>query len=317
MVTGSQVLRRLARTAVPPPPLTPARALRLATVRAAERSIGLKLAVLSVAEEEGALDDLLSQLEDGLLLVTLEGENGPIGLVALDAEARGAAIEIQTLAHLLDGPPELRPVTAADAAMARPLLSAFVREAQAATEGTALDGWIASGCLGSRLPGAREATLALPDGRYRVMRLALDLGAGGRQGLLLILAHLPPPPSQPDDGAEPTMAAQVLAAQVPLQAILQRLQIPLSVAETLEVGQVLPLPGVTVASVRLMAGGRDLGSARLGQVAGMRAVRIEGPLAPHLTELPPLGTTEPPSGAVGGIGSPWAADDEWLGSEEH
>lgn len=52
------------------------------------------------------------------------------------------------------------------------------------------------------------------------------------------------------------------------------------------------MPGVTVASVRIEGGGQDLGPARLGQVAGMRAIRLEAPLSPQLEDLPALG--EPP-----------------------
>jgi flagellar motor switch protein FliM len=86
-----------------------------------------------------------------------------------------------------------------------------------------------------------------------------------------------------------TVAPEALRAQALVEAILHRLSLPLSEASALEPGQLLPLPGVTVASVRLEAGGVPLGPARLGQVAGMRAVRIETPLAPQLADLPPLG----------------------------
>nr|WP_245218473.1 FliM/FliN family flagellar motor switch protein [Rubellimicrobium aerolatum] len=93
----------------------------------------------------------------------------------------------------------------------------------------------------------------------------------------------------------PTVAPQVLAAQVALDAVLHRLSLPLAEAEALHVGQLLPLPGVTVASVRLEgSGGVDLGSARLGQVAGMRAIRIEQPPPPALDQLPIPAESLPP-----------------------
>jgi len=56
---------------------------------------------------------------------------------------------------------------------------------------------------------------------------------------------------------------------------------PLFQAENLAVGQVIPLPGCTVSSVKLLArDGRKVATARLGQSGGMRAVRVEA--APHL-----------------------------------
>jgi flagellar motor switch protein FliM len=288
MAEGTSLMRRIARLAAPPPSLTPARALRLAATRGAERSIGLPLAVLGVAEEEGTLDELLSRLEDGLLVLALAEGSDPVGLVALDAEARAAAIEVQALGRVLPASPEPRLVTAADAALARPLLAAILAEVETALADTALAGWVRALRLGDRLPGVREATMLLADRRYRIVRLTLDLGAGGRQGLLAVMIRLPPTQPEATEAPAPVVRVADLALGAPtcLQAVLHRLQLPLDQAEGLEVGTVLPLPGVTVASVRVEGGGQDLGPARLGQVSGMRAIRIESPLAPDLEELP-------------------------------
>lgn len=288
MEAGSKVMRRMARPAAPPPSLTPARAFRLAVTRAAERSIGLPLAVLGVAEEEGLLDDLLSRLEEGLLLLSLSEGDAVVGFVALDAEARAAAVEIQTLGRVSSTSPDDRAITAADIALARPLLSAVVMEVGVALAGTVLSDWVRAPAPAGRLSGAREAAVLLPDGRYRVVRLTLDLGAGGRQGLLLLQIRLPSPEPEADAPKTPeaTVATQVMAAHAPIEAVLHRLRISLAEAESLELGQVIALPGVTVASVRIEASGRDLGPARLGQVAGMRAIRFEAPLAPRLDDIP-------------------------------
>jgi len=132
--------------------------------------------------------------------------------------------------------------------------------------------------------------MLLPNGNYRAVRLTLDLGAGGRQGLFGLMVRIPPAkPNLVEAPAAPaTVAGPALEAPTLLQAVLHRLSIPLDKAEALEVGQLLPLPGVTVASVRIEGGGQDLGPARLGQVSGMRAVRIEAPLSPQLEDIPTL-----------------------------
>jgi flagellar motor switch protein FliM len=259
--------------------------------------VGLPLAVLGIREEEGPLDDQLARLDGDLLLLALRQEGGPLGLGALDGEGRAAAIEAQALGRVSPTPPEPREATAADAALARPLFESFLREAQAAVESTPLAGWLRDPSVAERLPSAREAAMLLPDGRYRMVRMTLDLGAGGRQGLFLLLARLPEPPRQlgpPGEEPEATVATQALRSQARVEAVLHRLRLPLSAAEALEPGQLLPLPGVTVASVRLEAGGVPLGPARLGQVAGMRAVRIETPLAPELADLAGLGAPPAP-----------------------
>lgn len=301
------MLRRIAKAA-DPPQQAPARALRLAMVRAADHAVGLPLSVPDLTEEEGTLDDLLSRMDDGLLLIGLRRDAEPTGLVALDREARAAVVEMQTLGALSQHPAEARPSTSADAALARPLLETFLREAQAALDGSPLGDWLRSPTLGERVASPREAALLLPDGRYRTIRLALELGAGERQGLVLVLARTAEAPVEPDAVAAPTVAPLVLRAQTEVQAILHRLRLPLCEAEELTVGQVLSLPGVTVASVRLESGGVPLGPARLGQVGGMRAVRIETPLSPELAPLPGNPRIAPTT-ALLPAEPPWPAPD--------
>lgn len=225
------------------------------------------------------------------MLRALSGAEGPLGLIGLDAETRAAVVEAQALGRPLDQVADPRPFTAADAALAEPLLSTFLAEVAESTTGTAYEGWIGDARLDMRLPGAREAGLLLADRSYRVVRLTLDLGVGGRQGLLVLMLRLLPPAPPVTAPAEPSswedlLSAQVLAAQAPIRAVLQRVRLTIEAAEALRPGQVVPLPGVTVASVRLEGpDGSDLGPARLGQVAGMRAVRLEAPLAPQLDDM--------------------------------
>jgi flagellar motor switch protein FliM len=289
------ILRRMARPAQPAS--TPTRALRLAATRAAGSAAGLPLAVLGIAEEEGALDDLLAGLGDGLLLMRLDRDGAAAGLLALDGEGRSAAVEAQVLGRPAARAADPRPPTAADAALCAPFLDAFLAQAQAELEGSALADWLRGAGTAGRLADARGAGLALPDGRYRAMRLTLDLGAGGRQGLLLLMLRLPAPaPADPIRTPDATVAPLVLAAESPLRAVLHRLELPLAQVEAWAPGTVLPLPGVTVGSVRLeAAGGSEIGTARLGQVGGRRAIRIETPLAPPLQDIrpPPL---PPPAG---------------------
>lgn len=279
MPDAAGLIRRLAKA---PPPLTPARALRLAVTRAAESSLGLPLSVLSVREEEVELDHLLARLDDGLMLLALRQGGRSTGLVALDAEGRSAAIEAQALGHIAAAPPDPREPTAVDAALARPFLAAVLREAEGALAGTPLDGWLEATEVAERVT-PREAPLLLPDGRYRALSLTLDLGVGGRQGLLVLLAGLAPPPAQAASSA--ALAPLVLSARTQVDAVLPRLRVPLLAVEGWAEGDVLTLPGVTVASLSLESRDLPVASARLGQAAGMRAVRIETAVVPDLAPL--------------------------------
>ena len=65
-------------------------------------------------------------------------------------------------------------------------------------------------------------------------------------------------------------------APAELDAVLTRMMMPIHKIEAFEVGQVLNLAGTTVGSVTLTEPGGDIvTTARLGQVAGKLAVRVQ------------------------------------------
>lgn len=289
-IDSGSVLRRLARPPPPaPPPVTPARALRVALTRAAERSAGLGLTVLGVTEEMAVLDVVLQQIPDGMMLLGLAGDQGIAGFVGVDLEMRTAMIEVQTMGRLRSTPAESRPVTATDAALSQPLIAAFLLELGPGTKATPLEGWSEGQRVAGLLAGVRAAELALEDTLYRLVRLTVDLAAGERQGEIVIA--LPVSRTRPEGKPLlPGMAfaarlrANVLQAEAALDAVLAHLRLPLRQAEGLEVGQILPLSGITVASVRLEGpDGRVIARGRLGQASGMRAIRLEEAAPPELT----------------------------------
>jgi flagellar motor switch protein FliM len=293
---ATSVIRQLTRAAGPgPAATTPARALRLALTRAAERSSGLDLTVPSIASDLMQLDDVLSQTGPDLMLITLSRDGQARGFAALDLELRTALIEVQTMGRLGGRAAEPRPITATDAAMAQPLLTAFLMELANATVGTALDGWATGLEPDGRLQGARAAEQLLSEGEYRVVRLSVDLAGVERQGMIMLAIVTLAAPQTAAAADQPRFAdalrANVMAAEAELNAVLHRLQLPLSQAEGLAIGQLLPLAGVTVSSVRLEAAdGQMVGRARLGQTAGQRAVRIESALGLQLQEAGLPGT---------------------------
>lgn len=292
-IDSGSVLRRLARPAPPAPaPVTPARALRLALTRAAERSAGLGLTVLGVTEEVAGLDIVLAQVGGDMMLLALWGDSGLAGLVGVDLELRTALVEVQTMGRLRAQRAESRPVTATDAALSQPLVAAFLMELGQATQGTPLEGWAEGHRVDGRIAGRRAAELDMPDVAFRLVRLTLDLAAGDRQGELLLalpalrrgaeLAQAPPPAGA---GFAARLRQNVLQAEAALDAVLTRLRVPLRQAEVLEVGQLIALPGVTVSSLRLEGpDGRLVAQGRLGQSAGMRAVRVEVAALPGMIE---------------------------------
>jgi flagellar motor switch protein FliM len=276
------VKRRLTGTsrAQPPEPgITPARAVRIAMIRAAARAAGLSLTVLGIAEEVADLDEVLPALIPGDLILSTLRAGRPVGLATLDLELRTALIEAQTMGRLRGQPAEARPVTATDVALAQPLVAALLAELEHAAESGSLGDWPGGQAIGPRWAEARQAEAALPAGRYRVIRMTLDFGVGTRQGALVLALACPvAAPAGPDPvrpGFAEQLRARVLESEAPLTAVLHRMTMPLDRVEGLRIGDVLALPGASLGDVRLFAtGGQTVATGRLGQTAGLRAVRV-------------------------------------------
>ena len=309
----ASVLRRLTRPAPQADaPVTPTRALRLALTRAAERSAGLGLSVLGVTEEVVSLDTLLATTDPKLMLMSLTDGATIKGFVGIDLELRTALIEVQTMGRLRASAAESRPITATDAALSQPLITAFLLELVHGTEDTPLQGWADGYQVEGRLGSLRAAELAMQEGDYRLVRMTLDLAAGERQAALVMALSVPRSLAAAPRGTPPpprfaeALRANVMSAEAELLAILHRFHLPLSAAERFAVGQVLPLPGVTVSSVRIeTTDGRIVGRGRLGQSAGLRAVRVEVAMPPTLSEATL-------SGAIPSLPG-WQGGGEWAG----
>ena len=280
------VLHRMTRRrapAVPDVPLTASRAVRLAVTRAAATAIGLTLTAQSVAEEVMTLDDLIDALSEEDLLVALEGADGPAGLLACDRGFVAAMGEVQTTGDVLARPVPERALTGADLSLARPLLHRLMEELAETTPRTALDGWADGTSIGQRFAEARRVAFHLKDGHFRLMRVSLDFGVEGRGGELLIALPVrdmtmpAPRPKAPALDWEKDFKAAVMGAPARLDAVLHKVQVPLSRITTLEIGDVISLAGCSVGSVRLVApDGKTVARARLGQIAGQIAVRVQG-----------------------------------------
>lgn len=257
--------------------------LGLDLARAAQFAIGLDLVAQAGPALCGSADDVLGAIEPDRLLVRLEDGAGGCGLAVLDRELVAAMAEIQTTGRLESRPAALRPMTRTDAALSEPLLARFLAET-ALAPGYAPRGKIASLRLARQLISARV---------LRVQEFALELGEGKRQGHLAILVPQaepePPEPESRDQRSDwsAALGEVVGAAPARFQAVLHRLQMPLSAACDFEVGQVVALTGSGIGSVSIEApDGLQVARARLGQVAGRRAVRLELPQAPELAEAP-------------------------------
>lgn len=276
-------------------PVTASRAMRLAVTRAAERAVGLQLTVSGVAEEILTLEGVQAALNDDLLLLKLLGPDDAImGVLALDTAFIAAIVEVQTTGNVGPVSPESRSVTLADLILTQPFLDGLFAQLLKTTPNTALDQWTTDIRHADRFDAVRAIGLALAHVNYRMMKLTLDLGGEDRKGELILAlpigdAVLPVEPAKDTSADWATeMRATVFEAPAALTAVLHRFDLSLDKANSLQVGQVLALPGCTVSSLELVgADGVRVARAKLGQVAGHIAVRLEDPIAQPLKELPP------------------------------
>ncbi len=291
----TDILRRMAgqqKGDVADSPLTSSRAVRIALTKVAQDSVGLSLSVKTIDESVQSLDEMLADLPDDLMLVTLQRGGGLAGLMAVDMQLRAAVLEMQTVGAVSDKSADIRTATNTDKRMCDPLLNGLMTALPIAVLGTEFEGWMDGVTPAQMLQSTRSASLLLEDLQYRALRVTVALGAGEREGridlaLPVLTRQLPPVdiPSPTIDWSSAFRAA-VSDAPMALDAELCRFPISIGRAENLAVGDVLPLPGCTVASVRLRAlDGKVIRQARLGQSGGKRAIRIEPEVLPEMDEL--------------------------------
>ncbi len=235
--THANILRRMAGMQVggdSQSPLTSSRAVRLVLAKVAQDSVGLPLAVSSVAEDVADLDAMLAALPDGLMLVRLERADQTVGLMGLDMQLRASVLEVTTTGKLLAQGAEDRPPTGTDRFICDALIKGFLDSFPEVVRGTAFKGWAQDSAAGELFADTRLAGLILAPGRYRTVQMTVQLGQTDRQGLLLLALPLPEP--DPVEGLpkpeaiawEPAFTAAVTAAPVSLAARLHNFRLTLA-----------------------------------------------------------------------------------------
>ncbi|WP_353472767.1 FliM/FliN family flagellar motor C-terminal domain-containing protein [Salipiger sp. H15] len=293
--SGQDVLSRkadAARRAFEARAMSPAKALRRALARSADVLWDLALVAHSVEEEHLDQDGVVAQLPPDALLILLDGPDGVVGFVTLERELVAGLIEVQTMLQVTQMPADPRPLTATDAAMTAPLLDATLERFPRFLEDHPLRPQVEGFRFGAMLEDARAAALLLDAPGYRVFRAALDLALGRRRGELRLFLPERPGARRADgaDGAGKAGAHAQKMALLPaeMRAVLGALRLPLSKVQALRPGDLLPLTPEMLDRVTLHAGpGTPVAGGRLGQVNGMRAVRLAWPRGAGAGEAPP------------------------------
>ncbi len=264
------------------------RAWRLALARAARDEVGVPLEVAEMRDMRVSLAELVEMPAERSLLAVLDTGHEGLGLLAMEPAVLAGLVAMLTTGRVAADAGERRP-TRTDAAMVAPMLDAALAGLAEALAGQEEADWATGWHYASFLEEARPLALLLEDTGFRVLRAEVSLMRGAVTGAVLLAlpatARVRVAEAAPFDDAafRAAFARQVEAVAALMEAELVRLTLPLSRVMGLQVGEVLPLGEATLA--RLVLRGRDgrpLAEGRLGQMRGMRAVRLALPVEEDL-----------------------------------
>jgi flagellar motor switch protein FliM len=271
------------------------RALR----RAGAAFKGLSLVPGSVvATERVTLADGLDGLPETGLVAALEDRNGQRGLIGVSHGVVDALIEVQTTGKVEARALPPRPVTRIDEALSRDFLDLTLAAWTHETSDQDERDWPERMVFGSSVPDRRQLPLLMPDQEYHLMSATVSLGdEASREGQVMLLLPCTRPSNKSTkdlatgrkaaaEGAREQPVAWKLAmdeamqdAELRLDAVLLRTKRSLYNVERLAPGDLIHFGPADLASVRLETpGGRYVLTGRLGQIGGLRALRVVAPV---------------------------------------
>ncbi|MCV2873240.1 FliM/FliN family flagellar motor C-terminal domain-containing protein [Defluviimonas sp. WL0050] len=275
--------------------LTPEKAIGQALAKAAQDRMKLSMRVASIRQGRMSLAELIEALPEWPLIALLHGPGEAMGLIALAPEVLASLIEMQTTGKIGAGDIAARRPTRTDAAMSAAFLDRVFEELDLLLAADMAIVWAGGFRYASYLEDSRPLALLMEDAGYNGFRVTLEIGGdGGRQGKLLLA--LPsdgqgaPPKTTGSaaqgqtvvDGSAAAIAewsarlkTAVLGARVHIEAVLDRVTLPLSALLELSPGDFVPLSPGMITRLRIEGRGRRfLAHGKLGQCQGNLAVRL-------------------------------------------
>ncbi|MCC1491777.1 FliM/FliN family flagellar motor switch protein [Cognatishimia sp. F0-27] len=274
---------RAAQRALEARGMSPAKALRRALSRSADLLWGLAVVSQGVQIEMLDQDGVIETIEPGMLLVLLDGPDGALGLAAMDREVLTAIIEVQTIQQVTTIAAEDRPLTATDAAMVAPLMDATLARFADNLADHPLKPQLEGFRFGAMIEDSRTASLLLDAAGYRSFEIRLDIALGRRKGIVRLIL---PERTATDHANRDTSDAATQgkynetfsSVPVRLDTVMTKVTMSLAQAQKLRVGDLINLPGDVTETLTLVAGkGQVVARGKLGQLNGMRAIRLDGP----------------------------------------
>ena len=246
--------------------------------RVADGELSLDLAVGPVVL--GVMDkaEVMQRLQPADLIYPLAGKATARGICTLTAGLLAGLIEVQMSGRVTRATPAERQPTRTDGIVAGDIVDAWMAASCAAAEdeGIAESLPIIGYSRASGILDRRNCDLSLDPQTYRTLLIDLTLGDQAKTGTLFFATpqHIGAP-ARTGETAAARMHRHLGGMAAPMTAILTRLSQPIERARNLAVGHVLKVPVSALVNVRLEAGGGKLiARARLGQLNGQKAVRL-------------------------------------------
>lgn len=261
--------------------MSPAKALRLSLARTAEDLWDLALAASGISLSREPLEKVIESLGDDGLITLLDGPEGAIGAASFQFPVVSGLVEVQTIGKVGRLAPDPRRVTRTDAAMVAPLIDGAMARFETMLAEAEAAPWARGYRFGSMMDSARMLSLALRATDFHVFRITLDLAATREGEAMLIFPVVEDVTAGVVPGAQEAqraLEAQVMQAPTELRAVLHRVSMPLSAVSALKPGDRLTIPRNALGQTELEGGAQSvLATTRLGQMNGMRAVRLALP----------------------------------------
>lgn len=272
-------------------------ALRSAFARMANDWPGLGAQVLRVTHRAISVAEVADFIEPGMFLAMLDGVGDNLGVALICPTLLSGLVEGVATGRVVAASSMFRQPTRTDAALLAPMIDVLLRQISDRCSALPLGHGVQGFVYGSFLHDPRPLPLLLEDGRFRLLSFDVALGQGAIRGTLaLILPDGQIVPSQVSRGISldntqtwtHLMQHAVNASPTQLDVVLFQSQLSLSTALSLGPGDTLCIPLGALEALSLRAlDGTCLGTGRLGQARGQRAVRLTCDLGPITADQPP------------------------------
>lgn len=262
--------------------MNPVLALKAALPKAAELEMNMRLTVKEAKEGVLETQTMMEGIPEDCLLTILQARDGAQGLAGFDPQLLAALIEVQTTGQVSSAPAVVRAWTITDGQMCEPFIDRVFDVLELLLDADGRGPWFYGYRFARKVNDRRKLAMTLEETRYLFYACKVELGDGAKTGMMWL--------ALPDSVRHATTGGQVgpenedwqsglrsavLGSTVQLNAVLHRERVPLSWLMSLQEGQVMNIPGRQLEELVIEdSGARIVGTARLGQAAGQRAIRV-------------------------------------------